>query len=61
MDAELRATAEEVRRFWEDNMERNTEEELRPISWVMSAAALVPGAWKQGFLEDGREYKVSSA
>jgi hypothetical protein len=55
MDAELRVMVTEVKRLWEGEMERNTEEELRPISWVMYAAALVPGAWKQGFLEGGED------
>lgn len=55
MDEELRAMVEEVKRFWEAKMEVHTEEDLRPISWVMYAAALVPGAWKPGFLEDNGE------
>lgn len=33
----------EVLAFWEKHMETSTDEDLRPISFVMHAAALIPG------------------
>ncbi|KAB5570116.1 hypothetical protein GE09DRAFT_696531 [Coniochaeta sp. 2T2.1] len=41
----------EVLSFWEKHMETSTEEDLRPISFVMYAAALIPGAFRRGYLE----------
>jgi hypothetical protein len=48
----LRELVEGVKGFWKERME-DGDEDLRAIGWVMYAAALVPGAWKNGFLEEG--------
>lgn len=37
-------------KFWEDHMEADPNEDLRPISQVMYAAALIPGAFRRGFI-----------
>jgi hypothetical protein len=42
-DEELVALVNKVVKWWEDYLEESTDEDLRPISLVMYAAALIPG------------------
>ncbi|KAH8910048.1 hypothetical protein BR93DRAFT_449581 [Coniochaeta sp. PMI_546] len=42
-DEEVEAAVHEILTFWEKHMEASTDEDLRPISYVMYAAALIPG------------------
>lgn len=42
-DGELRAGVEAIVNFWHQYLEDSTDEDLRPISLVMYAAALIPG------------------
>ncbi|KAK1769170.1 hypothetical protein QBC33DRAFT_532485 [Phialemonium atrogriseum] len=51
-DVELAASVEGVIDFWERYLEVSTDEDLRPISLVMYAAALIPGAFKDGYLDE---------
>ncbi|KAL2164087.1 hypothetical protein VTH06DRAFT_3301 [Thermothelomyces fergusii] len=51
-DEEMEAGAEAVVNFWHRHIESSTEEDLRPISLVMYAAALIPGAWRDGYLSE---------
>ena len=43
MDRELETGVEAVLKFWEKYLDDSTDENLRPISLVMFAAALIPG------------------
>ncbi|KAF4982754.1 hypothetical protein FZEAL_1707 [Fusarium zealandicum] len=49
-EEDLNSAAEAVVEFWEKNMEQDGEDDLRPISQVMYAAALMPGAFRKGFI-----------
>lgn len=40
---EAESVVEEVLAFWERHMDASTQDDLRPISFVMHAAALIPG------------------
>ncbi|KAL2156513.1 hypothetical protein VTH82DRAFT_1258 [Thermothelomyces myriococcoides] len=51
-DEEIEGKVEAVVNFWHHHMEASTEEDLRPISLVMYAAALIPGAWSDGYLSE---------
>ncbi|OIW33826.1 hypothetical protein CONLIGDRAFT_568514 [Coniochaeta ligniaria NRRL 30616] len=42
-DEEIEGVVKEVLGFWEKHMDASTDEDLRPISYVMYAAALIPG------------------
>lgn len=42
-DSELEGEVEKVLKFWEKFLDGSTEEDLRPISLVMFATALIPG------------------
>ncbi|KAL2270435.1 hypothetical protein VTJ83DRAFT_2619 [Remersonia thermophila] len=48
----LKERADAVVDFWRRHLDETTEEDLRPISKVMLAAAMVPGAWKNDSLAD---------
>ncbi|KAK1756217.1 hypothetical protein QBC47DRAFT_379442 [Echria macrotheca] len=50
VDGELRSRLQAVIDFWQEFVEDATDEDLRPITVVMYAAALVPGAFVDGFL-----------
>ncbi|SPQ22751.1 4b6cdb7d-8597-4216-a295-16a73a7a4be1 [Thermothielavioides terrestris] len=52
-DEETRRGVEAVVNFWQQHIERSTDEDLRPISLAMYAAALIPGAWRDGYLGPG--------
>ncbi|TPX08695.1 uncharacterized protein E0L32_009884 [Thyridium curvatum] len=49
-DEYLRRRIEAVVGFWEKHLRDHTDEDLRPISQVMYAAAVIPGAWSSGYL-----------
>jgi hypothetical protein len=51
-DDELEREVEELIQFWEKDMEEGTDEDLRPISMAMYAAALVPGGFRSGYFGD---------
>jgi len=51
-DGEIEDGVEAVVNFWHHHIESSTEEDLRPISLVMYAAALIPGAWRDGYLSE---------
>ncbi|KAL2137337.1 hypothetical protein VTI74DRAFT_3277 [Chaetomium olivicolor] len=53
VDEELKKGVDAVVNFWHHYLEDSTDEDLRPISLVMYAAALIPGAWKDGYLGRG--------
>ncbi|KAK2767518.1 hypothetical protein FQN54_003675 [Arachnomyces sp. PD_36] len=46
---ELLARAEDIINAWEKYIEGKTPEDLRPITRVMYATALIPGAFKSGY------------
>ncbi|KAK4217352.1 hypothetical protein QBC37DRAFT_414911 [Rhypophila decipiens] len=52
-DDELEGKVRGVLKFWERYLDGETEdlEDLRPISLVMFASALIPGAFRDGYLE----------
>jgi len=50
-DEEIEGVVEEILTFWEQHMDASTDEDLKPISFVMYAAALIPGAFRDGFLD----------
>ncbi|KAL1842404.1 hypothetical protein VTJ49DRAFT_5363 [Mycothermus thermophilus] len=50
---ELKGRADGVVNFWRRYLDETTDEDLRPISKVMLAAAMIPGAWKDDYLADG--------
>jgi hypothetical protein len=49
-DASLQSKVDDLIKFWERYIESSTEEDLRPISLVMYAAALNSGAFRRGYL-----------
>jgi len=51
VDEGLRASVGAVVDFWQHHLEQSTGEDLRPITLVMYAAALIPGAFRDGYLE----------
>ncbi|KAL2140582.1 hypothetical protein VTI28DRAFT_3592 [Corynascus sepedonium] len=51
-DGEIEYGVRAVVEFWHRHIESSTEEDLRPISLVMYAAALIPGAWRDGYLSE---------
>ncbi|KAK0748605.1 hypothetical protein B0T21DRAFT_25592 [Apiosordaria backusii] len=52
-DQELKESVKGVLEFWQRYLESSTDEDLKPISLVMYAAAGIPGAFEDGYL--GRE------
>lgn len=46
----MEESVEKTVEFWEKYLEESLDEDLRPISLVMYAAALIPGAWREGYL-----------
>ncbi|GAB1320125.1 hypothetical protein MFIFM68171_10335 [Madurella fahalii] len=52
-DDNLKAGVEAVVNFWTNYLEGSTDEDLRPITLVMYAAALLPGAFRDGYLGRG--------
>ncbi|KAK4106136.1 hypothetical protein N658DRAFT_490739 [Parathielavia hyrcaniae] len=50
---ETRRGVEAVVNFWNRYIEESIDEDLRPISLVMYAAALIPGAWQDEYLGPG--------
>lgn len=46
----LHARVASIIEFWERYLEESMDEDLRPISLVMYAAALIPGAWRIDYL-----------
>jgi len=57
VDEDLKARVGAVVDFWQQHLEQSTDEDLRPtdlrpITLVMYAAALIPGAFREGYLED---------
>ncbi|KAH6624264.1 hypothetical protein B0J18DRAFT_465501 [Chaetomium sp. MPI-SDFR-AT-0129] len=51
-EAGMEKKVQSVVDFWHHYLEKSTDEDLRPISLVMYAAALVPGAWKGNYLSE---------
>lgn len=51
----LRTRVEAVIDFWHDFVEDPTDQDLRPITLAMYAAALIPGAFQKGYVEIGAE------
>ncbi|KAK5663925.1 hypothetical protein OQA88_136 [Cercophora sp. LCS_1] len=45
----LRSRLEAVINFWQDFVEDPTDQDLRPITLAMYAAALIPGAFQEGY------------
>ncbi|KAK1826919.1 hypothetical protein QBC39DRAFT_268073 [Podospora conica] len=52
VDEGLGARVGAVVDFWKRHLEQSADEDLRPITLVMYAAALMPGAFRDGYLED---------
>lgn len=52
-DAELKESVKGVLEFWQRYLEGSTDEDLKPISLVMYAAAGLPGAFEDGYLGRG--------
>lgn len=52
VDEDLRRRVGAVVDFWQQHLEQSADEELRPITLVMYAAALIPGAFRDGYLDD---------
>ncbi|KAK3996008.1 hypothetical protein QBC44DRAFT_232754 [Cladorrhinum sp. PSN332] len=52
-DGEFKKGAEAVVDFWQGYLENSEDEDLRPITLVMYAAALIPGAFRDGYLGRG--------
>lgn len=50
---ELRKPLSAVIAFWQSAVEDATDEDLRPITLVMYAAALIPGAFRDGYVGSG--------
>ncbi|KAL2022561.1 hypothetical protein VTK56DRAFT_5168 [Thermocarpiscus australiensis] len=53
VDEELRARVDALVSFWHHYLEKSTEQDLRPITLVMYAAALIPGAFRDGYVGTG--------
>ncbi|KAM7201014.1 hypothetical protein V8F20_005023 [Naviculisporaceae sp. PSN 640] len=53
-DGELEGKVEKVLNFWEKYLDGSTDDDLRPISLVMFATALIPGAFRDGYLGQAR-------
>ncbi|KAK5994756.1 hypothetical protein PT974_03139 [Cladobotryum mycophilum] len=51
-DDALQSQAANVIEFWGKQMEQNTTDDLKPISYVMYSAALIPGAFCREHLEN---------
>ncbi|KAK3940522.1 hypothetical protein QBC46DRAFT_385225 [Diplogelasinospora grovesii] len=51
VDDELAARVDAIVDFWQKYLEKSADEDLRPISLVMYAAALIPGAFQDGYLK----------
>ncbi|KAI9158068.1 hypothetical protein HJFPF1_06056 [Paramyrothecium foliicola] len=50
-DDQVKAKVASLLEFWKNHLQQSTEDDLRPISQVMYAAALVPGAFQKGYLQ----------
>ncbi|KAH6892944.1 hypothetical protein B0T10DRAFT_591744 [Thelonectria olida] len=51
-DDDLESKVAALMEFWEKHMEQQEDEDLRPISLVMYSAALIVGAFHDGYLGD---------
>ncbi|KAM6515879.1 hypothetical protein FALCPG4_014086 [Fusarium falciforme] len=49
-DEPLKSQIDQLMGFWEKHLEQHDRDGLRPISQVMYAAALIPGAFRRGFI-----------
>ncbi|CAM1507754.1 Fc.00g046020.m01.CDS01 [Cosmosporella sp. VM-42] len=49
-DKYLQSRVKAVVDFWESHLQQHSDDDLRPISQVMYAAALIPGAFQEGYL-----------
>jgi hypothetical protein len=52
VDEGLRGRVGAVVDFWRQHLAQSTDQDLRPITLVMYAAALIPGAFRDGYLDD---------